>query len=83
MRNSPNKPKPVVQLSLDLRLTTDDFALLTPSQIKAVFEGVGALAAMQHGADHVKSDDRPYLRPDTHEPHPLGAAPSPSGADRD
>lgn len=40
----------VVHLALDLRLTAEDFAPLTPDQIAAVFEGVGKLVALQHGS---------------------------------
>lgn len=51
MRSGRDKPRPIAQLSLDLRLTADDFAGLTPSQIKAVFDGIAVLTAMQHGSD--------------------------------
>jgi hypothetical protein len=39
----------MVHLTLDLRLTAEDLAPLVPSQIAAVFEGIGKLAALQRG----------------------------------
>jgi hypothetical protein len=40
-------PAAVVAFSLDVQLTVADLALLTPEQIKAFFESVGALAAIR------------------------------------
>jgi hypothetical protein len=59
MRSRRDEPKPIARLTLDLRLGTEDFAGLTPSQIKAVFDGVATLAAMQHGNDPDSADTRP------------------------
>ncbi len=43
---SGRKDRPVVGVALDLRLTTDDLAALSPEQVQAVFEGVGHLTAL-------------------------------------
>lgn len=40
-------PVPVVMFGLDVRLTVDDLAQLTPDQIKAFFEAAGTLAAVK------------------------------------
>lgn len=40
-------PAPVVMFGLDVRLTVDDLAALSPEQIKAFFEAVGTLAALR------------------------------------
>lgn len=39
---------PVVMFSLDVRVTVDDLARLTPEQIKAFFEAVGTVAAIRN-----------------------------------
>jgi hypothetical protein len=38
-------PPTLIALGLDIRLTVDDLARLSPEQIKAIFEAVGTLAA--------------------------------------
>jgi hypothetical protein len=41
-------PPTLIAFGLDVRLTVDDLARLTPEQIKAFFEAVGALAAVRN-----------------------------------
>jgi hypothetical protein len=41
------QPPAIVSLSIDVALTADDLAKLTPEQIKSLFEGVGAVAAIK------------------------------------
>lgn len=53
----PAAKAPLVHLTLDLRLTAEDMAPLVPSQIAAVFEGVGKLAALQHGASPARAEE--------------------------
>ena len=45
MRAGQRGPR-AVAVSLDVRLTTRDIAALTPQQARAVFDGVGRLAAL-------------------------------------
>lgn len=42
-------PKRGIHLALDMRITTEGLARLSPGQAQAVFEGVGRLAALGLG----------------------------------
>jgi hypothetical protein len=41
-------PEPLIAFGLDVQLTVADLAVLTPEQIKAFFEAVGAMAALKN-----------------------------------
>ena len=43
------QPRPVVGLAIDMRLATEDLAKLSSDQVRAVFVGVGQLAALGVG----------------------------------
>ena len=51
---SEQPPRPVMKVGVDMRLTADDIARLTPEQARAVFEGVGRIAALLTADPHAR-----------------------------